>query len=119
MLRDYLPLLFFFLVAAGFAIGNLILSEWLGKRFRARGKNLPYECGMSPEETEGTRFSIHYYKVAVLFILFDIEAIFLIPWAVSAKTLGLSAFLAVLGFLFVLVVGLIYVWKSGALEWEL
>lgn len=119
MIDSYLPLLLFFLVAAGFAGGNLLVAEWLGKKFQARGKSTPYECGMTPETHQDTRFSIHYYRVAVLFILFDVEAIFLIPWAVCAKTLGEGAFFAILGFLVVLGVGLAYVWKAGGLEWEI
>lgn len=119
MLESYLPLLFFFVVAAGFAAGNLLVAEWLGKKFHARGKSTTYECGMTPETSRDTRFSIHYYKVAVLFILFDVEAIFLIPWAVSARELGAGVFFAMIGFLVVLGAGLAYVWKAGGLEWEI
>lgn len=118
MLESYLPILFFFLAAALFAAGNVFVADWLGRRFQARGKSIPYECGMPPSSPESTRLSIHYYKVAVLFILFDVEAIFLIPWAASAKTLGAKAFFGVLGFLAVLGIGLAYVWKTGGLEWE-
>lgn len=119
MLESYLPILFFIVVVGAFAVGNLVLAEFLGKRFPARGKSLPYECGMQPEEQANTRFSIQYYKTAVLFILFDIEVIFLIPWALNAKSLGTDTFLAMVGFLGSLLIGFVYIWKKGALEWEL
>lgn len=117
MLEQYRPILFFVLIVLAFAAGNLLLSEWLGKRFPARGKRTPYECGLSEGGPERTRFSVHFYLIAVLFILFDVEAIFLIPWAVAAKSLGAEAFVGVLSFLGVLGVGLAYVWKKGGLEW--
>lgn len=123
-LYDYLPILLMFIVAAGFAIGNVLLSQLVGQRKRTKTKLMPYECGKDPVGSARERFSVKFYLIAMLFILFDIEVIFLIPWAVVFKTLASPAYdLAMLAYvemmLFVglLFAGLIYVIKKGALDW--
>jgi len=110
------------LVAAGTAALLLLLTHLLGRVRRSRVDMTPYECGMRPyERVERHRFSVHFYLVAMLFILFDIEAAFLYPWAVTFQEFAADK-VFVLGemfvFLGILVVGFVYVWKRGALEWE-
>ena len=123
MLRDYAPILILILIAFGFAVGNLVISDALGRKRRSIGKGSPYESGMKPEGNARLRLSIHFYLVAVLFILFDVESIFLIPWAASAKELvelGVGGVVLgeILVFVTVLGVGLAFVWRKGGLEWD-
>ena len=87
-LNDYLPILLMFIVAAGFAVGNILLSQFVGQRKRTRTKLMPYECGKDPVGSARERFSVKFYLIAMIFILFDIEVIFLVPWAVVFKTLA-------------------------------
>src|SRR5229473_6036926 len=87
-LYDYLPILLMFIVAAGFAVTNVLLSQFIGQRKRTRTKLMPYECGKDPVGTARERFSVKFYLIAMLFILFDIEVIFLVPWAVVFKRLS-------------------------------
>ncbi|MFN2532407.1 MAG: NADH-quinone oxidoreductase subunit A [Pyrinomonadaceae bacterium] len=122
-LYDYLPILLMFIVAAGFAIGNIILSQFVGQRNRTRTKLMPYECGKDPVGSARERFSVKFYLIAMIFILFDIEVIFLVPWAVVFKTLaaqGLRTFVYAEMMLFIglLLVGYIYVIKKGAFDWS-
>lgn len=123
MLERYAPILIFALLVAGFALAGLIVSDLLGKKRRAIGKADAYESGMTPQGGARLRLSIHFYLVAVLFILFDVESIFLVPWAASARWLadhgvGQIAFFEILAFVGVLAVGLAYVWRKGGLEWD-
>ena len=123
MLLDYAPILVLVVMVLGFAIGNLILSDVLGKKRRSIGKADAYESGMTPVGDARLRLSIHFYLVAVLFILFDVESIFLIPWAVAAKELaelgmGRMVLMEVVVFVVVLAVGLAFVWRKGGLEWD-
>jgi NADH-quinone oxidoreductase subunit A len=123
MLRDYAPLLILLVVVAGFAAVNILASDILGGKRRTIGKGNAYECGMGPEGDARIRLSIHFYLVAVLFILFDVESIFLIPWAVAAKSftaagVGTIVFAEVILFVTVLGVGLAYVWRKGGLDWD-
>src|SRR5262245_58685435 len=123
MLIDYAPLLVLFVAVAAFAAGNVLLSEIIGRRSRAIGKADTYECGVDPVGSARIRLSIHFYLVAVLFILFDVESLLLIPWAVAARELsaagvGTVVFLEVVAFVAVLAVGLAFVWKRGGLEWD-
>ena len=111
------------LLVVGFAVVNLILSDVLGRKRRSIAKGDAYECGMKPTGTARLRLSVHFYLVAVLFILFDVESIFLIPWAAAAKDLaelgvGGIVFCEVAFFVLVLVVGLIYEWRRGGLRWD-
>jgi len=122
-LIDYLPILLMFIVAGGFAVGNIILSQFGGQRKRTRTKMMPYECGKDPVGTARERFSVKFYLIAMIFILFDIEVIFLVPWAVVFKELSkrLSpgfVFTEMIIFLAVLILGYIYVWKKGLFEWN-
>ena len=122
-LSDYLPILFMFVVAAGFAVGNVLLSQLVGQHKATRTKTMPYECGKDPVGSARERFSVKFYLIAMIFILFDIELIFLMPWAVVFKKLSLEDGLATLAYvemmLFVglLLVGYVYVWKKGMFEW--
>lgn len=123
-LVDYLPVLLMFVIAAGFAITFIGLSQLVGQRKRTRTKLMPYECGKDPVGSARERFSVKFYLIAMLFILFDIEVIFLVPWAVVFKRLstpeyGLSnvVFFEMLIFITLLAAGLIYVIKKGALDW--
>src|SRR5882672_10614194 len=123
-LSDYLPILLIFIVAAGFAVSNLFLSQFIGQRKRTRTKLMPYECGKDPVGTAHERFSVKFYLIAMLFILFDIEVIFLVPWAVVFKLLAGPAYglrnlvyFEMLIFIALLAAGLIYVIKKGAFDW--
>ena len=119
MLRDYLPLLLHIGVAIGFAVSALLVSVLLGKAGRrTRVKDTAYECGMVPQGEAQPRFSVKFYLVAMLFILFDLEIAFLFPWAVVLREIGLFGFVSMMIFLAILVVGFIYEWKKGALDWE-
>ena len=123
MLNDYAPILVLVGLVLGFAVGNVVLSELLGARRRAIGKDAAYECGMGSVGNARLRLSIHFYLVAVLFILFDVESLLLIPWAVAAREfaaagVGTVVFLEVLGFVLVLGLGLAYVWRKGGLSWD-
>ena len=123
MLRDYAPVLVLFVLVAGFAAGNIVLSELVGKKTKAIGKETAYECGMGSIGNARLRLSIHFYLVAVLFILFDVESLLLIPWAVAARAfaaagVGGIVFAEIVGFVVVLAVGLAYVWRKGGLTWD-
>jgi NADH-quinone oxidoreductase subunit A len=123
-LTQYLPILLMFIVAAGFAVTNILLSRVVGQRKSTRTKLMPYECGKDPVGTARERFSVKFYLIAMLFILFDIEVIFLIPWAVIFKTLsapqyGLRMLLygEMMIFVALLLAGYVYVLKKGAFDW--
>jgi NADH-quinone oxidoreductase subunit A len=123
MLQQYAPILIFAVLVAGFAIASLVISDLLGAKRRAIGKADAYESGMHAEGSARARVSIHFYLVAVLFILFDVESIFLIPWAVASKKLaeagvGRIVFAEIAVFAGVLVLGLAFVWRKGGLEWD-
>src|SRR5690349_24310665 len=124
-LYDYFPILLMFVVAGGFAVGNVLLSQFVGQRKRTRTKLMPYECGKDPVGSARERFSVKFYLIAMIFILFDIEVIFLVPWAVVFKSLaspqyGLRnlVYFEMLFFIALLAAGLIYVIKKGALDWS-
>jgi len=116
--EQYLPVILFILV--GLAVGVLpqVIGYVLGPNRPDAAKNAPYECGFEAFEDARMKFDVRYYLVAILFILFDLEIAFLFPWAVALKDLGAPAFWAVVIFLVILVVGFIYEWKKGALDWE-
>jgi NADH-quinone oxidoreductase subunit A len=122
-MKEYLPILIVFIFVAGFAVTNIVLSHVLGKRKNTRAKLMPYECGMDPVGSAHQRFSVKFYLIAMLFILFDIEAVFLLPWAVVFKTLSRAisrpfVFFEMMIFVAVLLVGYVYVWKKGLFEWN-
>ena len=118
MLENYLPILIF--IAVGLTVGVLpITFGWLLSTSRPDSAKLsPYECGFDAFEDSRMKFDVRYYLVAILFIIFDLEIAFLFPWAVALNEIGMAGFLAMMVFLGVLVVGFIYEWKKGALEWE-
>ena len=118
MLENYFPILLFILVGLVIGLGPLILGKLVSPHKPDSEKNSPYECGFEAFEDARMKFDVRYYLVAILFILFDLEIAFLFPWAVVLQEIGLAGFLAMLLFLFVLVVGFIYEWVKGALEWD-
>ena len=124
-LSDYFPVVMMFIVAAGFAVTFIGLSQLVGQRKPTRTKLMPYECGKDPVGSARERFSVKFYLIAMLFILFDIEVIFLVPWAVVFKTLSSPAYgmrnliyLEMLLFIALLAAGLVYVIKKGAFDWS-
>ncbi len=118
MLGDYLPILVLFLIATFIAVFVIVLSAVLGPRKSTRRKLAPYESGMEPIGSAQRRFGVKFYVVAMLFIIFDIEVVFLFPFALVFRDLGLYG-LGVMGvFLLILIIGFVYEWKKGALRWE-
>lgn len=117
-LEQYMPVLLFILVGVGVGVGPLVLGRLLGPSRPDSAKNAPYECGFEAFEDARMKFDVRYYLVAILFILFDLEIAFLFPWAVVIKQVGPVGFWAMMIFLSILVVGFIYEWKKGALDWE-
>ena len=118
MLENYFPILMFILVGLAVGVGPLVLGLIVSPHKPDTAKNSPYECGFEAFEDARMKFDVRYYLVAILFILFDLEIAFLFPWAVVLQEIGLFGFIAMLMFLSVLVIGFIYEWKKGALEWE-
>jgi NADH-quinone oxidoreductase subunit A len=117
-LEQYLPILLFILVGIGVGIGPLLAGSIFGPHRPYAAKNSPYECGFEAFEDARMKFDVRFYLVAILFILFDLEIAFLFPWAIALDSIGLYGFLAMMVFLAILVVGFIYEWKKGALDWE-
>ena len=130
-LFDYAPIGIMFLVAIGFAASQILVTQLVGPRKRTATKLMPYECGKDPVGSARERFSIKFYTVAVIFLLFDIEVLFIIPFAVAFKSLlaaektgaaiafGTIALLEILVFIATLIVGYVYVWKKGTFDWGL
>jgi NADH-quinone oxidoreductase subunit A len=122
MIREYIPILLQAIVAIGFAAGALIMSVLLGKSgLRTRTKDSPYECGMVAQGETQPRFSVKFYLVAMLFILFDLEIVYMYPWAVvyrEAMAQSHVIFWSMLSFVSILMVGYVYALKKGALDWK-
>jgi NADH-quinone oxidoreductase subunit A len=123
MLAEYVPILTFLAIGVGFGIvlvgaGFLLGNLGRGGRKPDAEKDSPYECGFEAFEDTRMKFDVRYYLVAILFIIFDLEIAFLFPWAVALDAIGVVGFVAMAIFLAVLVIGFIYEWKKGALEWE-
>ncbi len=118
MLENYFPILVFLGVGAVFSVIVLALGYALGPNRPDSEKLSPYECGFEAFEDARMKFDVRYYLVAILFIIFDLEIAFLFPWAVVLKELGMFGFVAMFIFLAVLVVGFVYEWRKGALEWD-
>jgi NADH-quinone oxidoreductase subunit A len=122
MLQDYFPILLFLIVGLVVGILPLLLGAGIGKVLGTvrpdSAKLSPYECGFEAFEDARMQFDVRYYLVAILFILFDLEVAFLVPWAVVLKELGMFGFVSMMIFLAILVVGFVYEWMKGALEWE-
>ena len=118
MLENYLPILVFIVVGVLFGVGLLVAGFVIGPHRPDSEKLSPYECGFEAFEDSRMKFDVRYYLVAILFIIFDLEIAFLFPWAVVLDRIGVAGFVAMLVFLGILVVGFVYEWKKGALEWE-
>ncbi|HEX5055486.1 MAG TPA: NADH-quinone oxidoreductase subunit A [Gammaproteobacteria bacterium] len=118
MLGNYLPVLIFLAIGLVMGVAMLLVGSVLGPRRPDSAKDSPYECGFEAFEDSRMKFDVRYYLVAILFIIFDLEIAFLFPWAVVLDTVGAAAFVAMGIFIGVLVIGFIYEWKKGALEWE-
>ncbi len=118
MLENYFPILLFIIVGLAVGVGPVVLGWLLAPNRPDSEKLSPYECGFEAFEDARMKFDVRYYLIAILFILFDLEIAFLFPWAVALKEIGMLGFVAMLVFLAVLVVGFIYEWVKGALEWE-
>jgi NADH-quinone oxidoreductase subunit A len=118
MLEQYLPVILFLIVGAAFGFIMITIGFILGPHRPDSEKLSPYECGFEAFEDSRMKFDVRYYLVAILFILFDLEIAFLFPWAVVLNKIGIFGFWAMVIFLGILVVGFIYEWKKGALEWE-
>jgi NADH-quinone oxidoreductase subunit A len=118
MLGEYVPVLITLMVSIGLAATFILLATMLGPRRELRVKMEPFECGVEQVVSPRRRFSVKFYLVAMLFILFDIEAVFLYPWAVLFRDLGWFGFVEMLVFVGIVGVGLLYVWKKGALDWD-
>ena len=118
MLAEYLPPLLFLIVATGIGIALIVVGNVLGPKRPSAEKLAPYECGFAPFENARGQFDVRYYLVAILFIVFDLEIAFIFPWALVFRELGIFGLIEMGVFLSLLVIGFIYVWKKGALEWE-
>jgi NADH-quinone oxidoreductase subunit A len=116
--ETYWPVLLQALIAMAVAAGMIGISYLLGHKVRNRVKDMPYECGIEPTGSARERFSVKFYLVGMLFILFDIEAIFLYPWAVVYRELKMFAFFEMLLFIALVLAGFFYIWKKGALDWS-
>ena len=118
MLREYLPIMIFLLIAAGIA-GVMVVGSFVLARQKPDPEKLsPYECGFEPFQDARSKFDVRFYLVSLLFIIFDLEVAFLFPWAISLGRIGAFGFWSMVVFLAVLTVGFVYEWKKGALEWE-
>lgn len=133
MLTQYIPIVVLLAVAVGFALLLLIVAWALGPKRESAEKSLPYECGLDPADTPRARFSVRFYRIAILFLVFDLEAAFFYPWAVLFRDLSCKGamkngvchggatpygFLVMVVFLAILVLALLYVWRKKALEWD-
>jgi len=118
MLENYLPILVFVILGILFGVGPIIAGFVLAPHRPDSEKLSPYECGFEAFEDSRMKFDVRYYLVAILFIIFDLEIAFLFPWAVVLEEIGMFGFVAMVVFLAILVIGFIYEWKKGALEWE-
>ena len=118
MLAEYLPTLLFLIVATGIGIALIIVGNVLGPKRPSAEKLSPYECGFGAFENARGQFDVRYYLIAILFIVFDLEIAFVFPWAVNFRNLGIVGLTEMGTFIGLLVLGFVYVWKKGALEWE-
>lgn len=118
MLENYIPILVFMAIGFGLGVVLIALGMIIAPHNPDPEKNSPYECGFEAFEDARMKFDVRYYLVAILFIIFDLEIAFLFPWAVVLDTIGMAGFIAMGIFLLILVIGFIYEWKKGALEWD-
>ena len=118
MLAEYLPTLLFLIVATGIGVALILVGNVLGPKRPGADKLAPYECGFNAFEDARMQFDVRYYLIAILFIVFDLEIAFVFPWALVFRELGVFGLVEMAVFLALLVIGFVYVWKKGALEWE-
>lgn len=119
MPADYFPIFLYILVSVAIGAGGIIgLSAIFGPKRPDKIKLMPYECGVDPIGSPRERFPIKFYIIGMIFLLFDIEVVFMIPWAVNYQRMGLFGLIEMLVFIAILVVGYVYLWRKGALEWE-
>ena len=118
VLTEYLPVLLFIVVSAVVGVALIVIGNLLGPKRPQAEKDAPYECGFEAFEDARMRFDVRYYLIAILFIIFDLEIAFVFPWALVFRELGVFGLVEMAVFLTLLVIGFIYVWKKGALEWE-
>lgn len=118
MPQEYIPIAILIILATGLAFLVVAIGHWFGPRRPTQRKGQPYESGMRPFGPGTRRMPVHFYLVAVLFILFDIEVVFFLPWAIVFRQLGLFGLIEMIIFIGILLVGYIYAWKKGAFEWE-
>jgi NADH-quinone oxidoreductase subunit A len=116
--KDFFPIALMFIVALAVVVALLIVTHWLGPKRKTKIKDDTFECGIEVQGNARVPFSIKYFLVAILFVLFDVEVIFMYPWAVNFKSLGLLGFVEMLTFVALLLVGFYYIIKKGALKWE-
>ncbi|MFY7707870.1 MAG: NADH-quinone oxidoreductase subunit A [Flavobacteriales bacterium] len=117
-LWDYVPVLVMAVVALGFVVTTMFLSHWLGPKRKTKVKQEAFECGIESVGNARSPFSIKYFLVAILFVLFDVEVIFMYPWAVNFRELGVFGLLEMFAFMGLMIVGLVYIIRRGALNWE-
>ena len=118
MLAEYLPTLLFLIVATGIGVALILVGNVLGPKRPGADKLAPYECGFNAFEDARMQFDVRYYLIAILFIVFDLEIAFVFPWALVFRELGVFGLVEMGVFVALLVIGFVYVWKKGALEWE-
>lgn len=118
VLAEYLPTLLFLVVATGIGVALLVIGKLLGPQRPSAEKLSPYECGFAPFEDARMQFDVRYYLIAIQFIIFDLEIIFIVPWATVFRELGVLGLIEMGTFVGMLLLGFIYIWKKGALEWE-
>ena len=117
-LQDYLSIILFLIIALGLSVAFIVINFILSPKKPDPEKLSAYECGFEPFSDSRMEFDIRFYLVAILFIIFDLEIVFLFPWAISLGNIGLFGFISMMIFLFILTIGFIYEWKKGALDWE-
>lgn len=117
-LVDYVPIALMFLVAAGFVGVTMLVTHWLGPHRKTKTKLESFECGIEPQGNARTPYPIRYFLVAILFVLFDVEVIFMYPWAVNFQDFGVAGFVEMIVFIGLLLVGFFYIIKKKALEWD-
>jgi NADH-quinone oxidoreductase subunit A len=117
-LKDYLPIILFLIIALVLSGAFVVINFILSPKNPDPEKLSAYECGFEPFEDSRMEFDVRFYLVAILFIIFDLEIVFLFPWAISLGNIGLLGFMSMMIFLFILTIGFIYEWKKGALDWE-
>lgn len=117
MPQNYIPIFIFLGVALAIPVVTLMIAKLIRPSNPDKTKLMPYECGVDPVDNARGRYTVRFYIVAILFVVFDVETIFLFPWAVQYRLLGVFGFVEMMIFLAILVVGFVWIWKKGALEW--